>query len=349
MASGVLCAVGKSPRILARYSQKQARSLAHPAPCRQPDDGGFPMSAIKSLRDLIGRHATGRLAPTAVPGLTLFRSESRSVPLNCLYRSRLYLVVQGRKRVELGRHSFIYDDSHYLLTTVDLPVSSAVIEAAPDRPYLALSIDFDQAVLAELLLSLPMNKDTRVEQEAGLAVAALDEALLDSVRRLVALLDTPGDIPVLAPLVRQEIYYRLLTGPLGARLRAIAVADSHMTRIARVMAWMRAHYAEDFGIDALARLAGMSAPSLFRHFKAVALMSPMQYRTCIRLQEARRRLVADGRDAAEAGFAVGYDSPSQFSRDYRRMFGAPPAHDAARLRRDSLLLVQAATEDMERI
>ncbi|GAA3673913.1 hypothetical protein GCM10022398_18150 [Acetobacter lovaniensis] len=123
------------------------------------------------------------------------------------------------------------------------------------------------------------------------------------------------------------------------------MADSHLTRIARVMAWMRTHYAEEFGIDDLARLAGMSAPSLFRHFKAVALMSPMQYRTCIRLQEARRRLVADGDDAAEAGFAVGYDSPSQFSRDYRRMFGVPPARDAARLRGDSMLLAQEVEEE----
>lgn len=303
------------------------------------------MSAINSLRDLIGRHVVGRRTPTAVPGLMLFRSEGRSVPLNCIYRSRLYLIVQGRKRVELGTHAFTYDDSHYLITTVDLPVSSAVIEASPHRPYLALSIDFDPAVLADLLLSVPVGGDGGAGEEAGLAVASLDEALLDSVRRLVALLDTPGDIPVLAPLVRQEIYYRLLTGPLGVRLRAIAVADSHLTRIARVMAWMRTHYAEEFGIDDLARLAGMSAPSLFRHFKAVALMSPMQYRTCIRLQEARRRLVADGDDAAEAGFAVGYDSPSQFSRDYRRMFGMPPARDAARLRGDSMLLAQEVEEE----
>lgn len=293
-------------------------------------------STIDSLRDLIARHAAERHMPTPVPGLTLFRSESRSVPLHSLYRSRLYLIVQGRKRIGLGTRLFTYDDGHYLIATVDLPVSSAVIEASPDRPYLALGLDLDTAEIATLLLSLPRDEARQTRPRPGLAVAALDEPLLDSVLRLAALLDRPEDIAALATPRRQEVYYRLLKGPLGTQMRQVAIADSHAAQIAQVMAWIREHHAEPFDIDTLAGLARMSAPSFFRHFKAVAMMSPIQYRTRIRLHEARRRLMTDGEDAAEAGFAVGYDSPSQFSREYRRLFGLPPARDAARLREASL-------------
>mgnify|MGYP003362935029 CR=1 FL=1 len=296
------------------------------------------MPVIEQLRALVLRHASEPRVHTAIPGLMLFRSETRSVPAHSMYRSRLYLIVQGSKRVILGAHAFIYDDSHYLITTIDLPVRSAVIQASADQPYLALSLDFDRSDIANLLLALPDERAARGESEAGLAIAKLDDPLLLAVLRLSSLLDTPQDIAVLAPLMRQEIYYRLLRGPLGARLRQIAVADSHFSQISQAMNWIKENHAQSFGVTDLAQSVGMSTPSLFRHFKAVALMSPIQYRTQIRLQEARRRLVTDGEDAAEAGFAVGYESPSQFSRDYRRMFGIPPAQDAARMREETASL-----------
>lgn len=292
------------------------------------------MSVIDRLRTLVAHHATMPRTPTAIPGLMLFRSSSCSVPANTIYRSRLYLIVQGSKEVVLGRQVFLYDDSHYLITTVDLPVRSAVMQASPDRPYLALSLDFHRPYIADLLLDFPHARAPRSKPKAGLAVAQVDETLLAAVLRLATLLETPDDIPVLAPLLQQEIYYRLLKGPLGGTLQQIAIADSYVSQISRVMAWIRQHHATAFEIADLARIAGMSAASLFRHFKAVALMSPIQYRTQVRLQEARRRLLAEDEDAAAVGFAVGYESPSQFSRDYRRMFGVPPVRDTARIREE---------------
>ncbi|ACI50561.1 transcriptional regulator, AraC family [Gluconacetobacter diazotrophicus PA1 5] len=288
--------------------------------------------SIEALRHHIDRHCKAGRVETVVPGLSLMRADAPTLPVSCVYQPTLCLIVQGSKQVVLGDRIFAYDARNYLIATVDLPVTGGVTQATPDYPYLALSLALDPSRIAALLLDVPaVLAETR--PAAGLAVSTVTDTLLDPVARLVGLLDRPEDIPVLAPLFEQEILYRLLQGDQGGILRQVARADSYLSHVRRAVAWIRDHYAEPFSIGDLAAQTGMSASSFHRHFKAVTMMSPLQYRTRIRLQEARRMLLADGQDAAGIGFVVGYDSPSQFSREYRRMFGVPPARDAARLRR----------------
>ncbi|GEB88345.1 AraC family transcriptional regulator [Zymomonas mobilis subsp. mobilis] len=259
----------------------------------------------------------------------LFRSTNRLTSLNCIYRSRLYLIVQGSKQVSLGNRQFTYD----LITTVDLPVRSAVLNASIENPYLALSVDFYPIEIANLLLSMPQEEDEIFSTTSGMAVGTIDALLLKPIYRLISLLDTPGDIAVLSPLIRKEIYYRLLQGSLGSRLKQIAIADSHISHIARVLDWIKQHYAEPSEVKMLAAIANMSEPSFFRHFKAVTMMSPIQYRTQIRLHEARQKLLISGEDVSSVAFAVGYESPSQFSREYKRMFEITPSQDISRFRK----------------
>jgi AraC-like DNA-binding protein len=206
-----------------------------------------------------------------------------------------------------------------------------VVEASADDPYLCLKLDLDVAVLGELLLAHD-DRVPRSDHAASIAVGDVDPAMLDTALRLLRLLDAPDDLPALAPLIERELLYRLLTGSRGAMLRHIATADTRLHQVSRAVAWIKDHYAGAFSIDHLAGLAGMSASSFHAHFKSVTRFSPLQYRTRLRLLEARRLMVSDAIDAASAGFQVGYDSPSQFSRDYARAFGMPPLRDAARLR-----------------
>lgn len=286
---------------------------------------------LTTLRQTMARHATGLQTETPVPGLVLFHSVGQTLPMESVYGPRLCMIVQGSKQVRLGTRVFTYDTRKYLIATVDLPVTSCVTQASADMPYLSLSLDLDPAEVAALLLGAPpVATDARTSP--GLAVSALTDDLLCPMARLVNLLDRTGDIPVLAPLIKREILYRLLQGEQGGQLRQIALAGSHLSQVSGAIAWIRQHYAQAFDVDTLARQAGMSTPSFYRHFRAVTMMSPLQYRTRIRLHEARRRMMSAGEDAARASFAVGYESPSQFSRDYRRLFGVPPARDVAALR-----------------
>ncbi len=288
---------------------------------------------MDDIRVLIDRHCQMTRYDTAVAGLTLFRAAARSPQVNTMYRPTLCVVAQGRKQVALGERLFEYDASNYMIVTVDLPVTGCIVEADETRPYLSLSIDLDPLCVADLLLADPSAAAVREHCASALAVSPLGEELLDPVARLLRLLDRPSDAAVLAPLVQREIHYRLLQGEQGGLLRQAAVAGSHLSQIGRAADWIRSHYAEPIHVEALAGQAGMSVTSFHRHFKAITMMSPLQYRTRIRLQEARRLMLVDSEDAGRIGFGVGYESPSQFSRDYRRMFGMPPAADAARLRR----------------
>ncbi|AFN57599.1 AraC-like DNA-binding protein [Zymomonas mobilis] len=287
------------------------------------------LSMMEGLRDIISRQIKADRYQTVIPELMLFRSTNRLTSLNCIYRSRLYLIVQGSKQVSLGNRQFTYD----LITTVDLPVRSAVLNASIENPYLALSVDFYPIEIANLLLSMPQEEDEIFSTTSGMAVGTIDALLLKPIYRLISLLDTPGDIAVLSPLIRKEIYYRLLQGSLGSRLKQIAIADSHISHIARVLDWIKQHYAEPSEVKMLAAIANMSEPSFFRHFKAVTMMSPIQYRTQIRLHEARQKLLISGEDVSSVAFAVGYESPSQFSREYKRMFEITPSQDISRFRK----------------
>ncbi|MDG3007182.1 AraC family transcriptional regulator [Paludisphaera mucosa] len=286
-----------------------------------------------TLAGLVERY-TGRdgVHPTAVAGLTLFRATKTHESVATVHEPAFCIVAQGRKRVTLGEEVFCYDPAQFLLVSVDLPLSSKVVEATPDEPYLGVRIDLDLVCVGELMIDAAPAGSDAAPPARGLSVSPLDPPLLDAAARLVALLESPRDVAVVAPLIRREIMYRLLTGEQGGRLRQIAADGGPTRRIALAIDWLRDHFASPFRIEDLARVAHMSPSTFHQHFKAVTAMSPLQYQKRLRLQEARRLMLAEALDAAAAGYRVGYESPSQFSREYRRSFGEPPRRDMARLR-----------------
>ncbi|CAI9121891.1 AraC family transcriptional regulator [Brytella acorum] len=294
------------------------------------------LDLLDRLRDAIERHCLKPSTNTVLPGLLLFRAEAPTTPMDLVYEPRFCVIVQGSKQVMLCDQTFDYDASKYMVTAVDLPVTSHITHASADEPYLALCLTLDPVQIADVLLEMQHGLGGEsLHCSRCMVVSDLTRHILDPVTRLVALLDEPGDMAFLRDSIVRELLYRLLQGPQGGVLRQIATAGSNLSHLNRAIAWIRTHYAEAFDIAEVARLAAMSPSSFHRHFRAATMMSPLQYRTRLRLQEARRQLMSGGVDAAEVGFAVGYDSPSQFSREYRRMFGSPPARDAQRIRTEN--------------
>jgi AraC-like DNA-binding protein len=286
---------------------------------------------MENLADLIARHAPDDgMYDLPIPGLAVIRYSGPTERVPVLHQPAVCVIAQGAKVVLLGEEAYRYDASTHLVVSVDLPLTGQVVEATPQRPYLCMRVDLEPAVLSELMLQpLP---DAGGESGRGVHLSRTTPELVDAVRRLLGLLDRSQDTAVLAPLIRREIHYRLLTGDQAGIVRQIGTPDSRLSRVTRAIAWIRANYDRPFRIDVVAREAGMSPSALHQHFKAVTAMSPLQYQKQIRLQEARRMMLSEARDAQAAGFEVGYESPSQFSREYARLFGAPPARDAARLR-----------------
>ena len=272
--------------------------------------------------------------PTAITPLTLYRLSAPSPPAHGVQRPTFCMVAQGSKLAILGEEAHLHDPSRYLLLSVDLPIMAQVVEASPEEPYLGFCLDIDPRQISALLLEMDVPKADGTSTR-GLSLCRTDAPLLDAVVRLLRLLDTPKDVPALAPLAQREILYRLLTGEQGARLRQIAVSNSLTQRVARAIEWIKHHYAEPLHIETIAQEVCMSTSGLHHHFKAVTALSPLQYQKHLRLQEARRLMVYDSLDAATAGYRVGYQSPSQFSREYSRLFGAPPLRDIGRLRNAS--------------
>lgn len=295
------------------------------------------MDRIAELAALVECHVprTG-MTGTALSRLSLFRADEPTAPVPAIYEASLCLIAQGAKRVSLQDQHLQYDAAHYLLVSVDLPLVGHVTQASREAPYLCCKIDIDQAVLADLILGHggPAPK----ADLPPLAVYRSDDDLIDAACRLVRLLDHPADIAVLAPMIEREILYRLLSGPHGPALRRMAVADSHLNQVSRAIATIRRGFDRRLQIDEIAAAAGMSASSLHEHFKAVTRMTPLEYQKQLRLQEARRLMLAEGASAGSAGFAVGYDSPSQFSREYGRLFGAPPQRDIRQLQASGSIL-----------
>jgi len=308
-----------------------------PRPVRAPMSDDMH-DHLRRMCALVERHGYGPQGETPVPKLSAYIGRTTTVPVATVYRPMLCLVLQGAKQVLIGDRSLRYDPATYFVASVELPATGCVIEASATAPYVAIALALDCEVLAGLLADMPAIADG---QTAGFATSAVTPALLDPFARLLGLLDTPGDIAVMAPLLEREILYRLLQGPQGSAVRQIARADSRLSQIRRAIGWIRDNYDAPLRIDDLAGLAGMSTPSFHRHFKAATAMSPLQYQKTLRLQTARRLLVASV-DAQHAAFSVGYESASQFSREYARMFGTPPARDAARLRGGAMLEAGAA-------
>ena len=295
------------------------------------------MNRIAELAALMQRHVprTGMVG-TAVGRLSLFRADEPTAPVPAVYDASLCLIAQGAKRVSLQDQHLQYDAAHYLLVSVDLPLVGHVTQASRDAPYLCCKIDIDQAALADLILA--QDGPASRGDLPPLAVYRSDDDLIDAACRLVRLLDRPADIAVLAPMIEREILFRLLSGPHGPALRRMAVADSHLSQVSRAIATIRRGFDRQLRIDDVAAAAGMSASSLHAHFKAVTRMTPLEYQKQLRLQEARRLMLAEGVSAGSAGFAVGYDSPSQFSREYGRLFGAPPRRDIQQLQNNGSIL-----------
>lgn len=289
------------------------------------------MERMQQLAETITRHApaTGMYA-TPLPRLSLFRADQPTLPIPSVYEASLCLIAQGAKRVSIADHSLVYDAARYLVVSLDLPLTGHIITARPDKPYLCCKIDLDLAVLADLIVA-EGGAPPSPARVPTLAVYPSDPHLIDAACRLVGLLDQPEAAPVLAPLVEREILFRLLAGPHGAVLRHLATADSHLHQVSRAIAHIRAGFRGPLRVRDIAAAAGMSESSLHEHFKAITRVTPLDYQKQLRLQEARQLMVAEGAGAGAAGFAVGYESPSQFSREYRRLFGAPPRQDVGRL------------------
>ncbi len=272
---------------------------------------------------------------TDIQGLTLHRRTAPTAPCSMTYQPSVTVIAQGRKRVELGRNVFIYDASRFLLTSVDLPVVSRVIEASEEVPCLALSLKLEMPVVRELLSREEIQVAEAPSDSPGMATGETTVPFLSACCRLVDLLDTPRDIPFLGGLIQREIIYRILGSAEGARLRAIATLGEQSHRTAKAIAWIRANYAKPLRVEDLAEIAGMGVSTLHHHFRVLTAMSPLQYQKQFRLQAARGRMLMDGLDAASAAFEVGYESASQFNREYSRFFGQPPMRDIRTLRSPS--------------
>ncbi len=291
------------------------------------------MDPVHLFRDAIAQHLPhDGTFDCALPGVKLIRCSTPTLPMPVVYEPTACFVAQGRKRATVGAGVLTYGPGSYLVASVGMPVVGAVIEATATHPYLSLQLDLDGSELSELALRLPPLDGRAGPAHAGLTLNETTPPLTEAVTRLVRLLASPADAEVLGPSAIREVFYRLLTGASGAVIRAMAQADSRHGQIARSIVWIRAHFKEAFRLEQVADVAGMSRSAFHEHFKAVTAMSPLAFRNQLRMQEARRLMVSKGLDAAEAGFSVGYESPSQFSRDYARLFGEPPAKDAHRLR-----------------
>lgn len=293
---------------------------------------------------------------TPISALSLMRYSRPRRPVHAVYQPALCLVAQGSKRVVLGDEAYCYDPARFFLVTVDLPVTGEITGANPSAPYLGLHLRLDPreigALISEANLPAPAHKPAHKpapslahkEEARGISVGCVDAPLLDAATRLLRLLDKPQHAPVLAPLITREILYLLLVGDQGARLRRAALANGETQGVARALDWLKTHFAEPLHIETLAREVHMSASGFHHQFKAVTAVSPLQYQKQLRLQEARRLMLSEATDAATTSLRVGYASASQFSREYRRLFGESPRRDIARLREEGLDGLSTAPE-----
>jgi AraC-like DNA-binding protein len=289
--------------------------------------------ALEALGESIARWTDkGERIETAILGLVLARREEPTQPTSGMYEPSICLVAQGAKRVLLGDDIYVYDAHHFLITSVDLPTVVQVIEASREKPFLGLLLKLDQRQISQLMADSHLPPPRAQQSSRGMATGEVTLPLLTAFQRLLDLLAEPQDIPILAPLVQREISYRLLVGDQGARLRQMASAGTQSHQMARAIEWLKGNFTRPLRIDDLATQVNMSISTFHHHFRALTAMSPLQYQKRLRLHEARRLMLTERLDATNAAFQVGYESPSQFSREYSRLFGAPPLRDITSLR-----------------
>jgi AraC-like DNA-binding protein len=267
-----------------------------------------------------------------VPGLMLYRRIAPTVPNPSTYEPSLLVIAQGRIRVDLGKASYVIGRSRFLLTSLELPVVSQVITASEKVPYLAFFLKLDMSTVRDILKTEEVHTTVQSSGACGMAIGTTTVELVNACSRMMDLLDAPPDISFFGKLIQREIIYRLLQGSLGARLRAIATFETRCHRTSKAVAWLRSNYEKPLRVEHLASIAGMSRSTLHHHFRALTAMSPLQFQKQLRLHAARQRMLTSEVDAASAAFEVGYESPSQFNREYRRFFGRPPIRDIKSLR-----------------
>lgn len=289
----------------------------------------------ETLLDVVRRYlettdADAGLAQTPIPGLTTLRSTTPSGLVHAIYRPLVCLVLQGSKQVAMGIDSFAFGAGDSLLVTADVPIVSQITRASAEAPYLALALELDLAVIADL--AMQMKDEAATDASPPLRVDATDAEVADAALRLMQLLDRPAAIPVLHAQRVRELHYWLLQGKHGAAIRRLGLPDGHAQRVGRAVALLRAEFAQPLPVDRLAAAADMSASSFHQHFRAMTSLSPLQFQKQLRLIEARRLMMSEGRSASGAAFAVGYESVPQFTREYRRMFGLPPGKDSENVR-----------------
>ena len=299
------------------------------------------------LRNVLASRIAGKAQsagehPTAVPGLTLFRRTAPSACYRAAYEPSLNVFAQGRKVINLGGTEYRCDGSSFLLSSIDVPVQSQIVEASEDVPLLSMLLRLDMPMVGEVLSREDIPEPEAPSNRHGLAVGETTAGLLSACIRLIEVLDTPEDIPFLSPLIQREIIYRILRTPQGERLRAIATRGDLSHRTAKAIAWLKANYTKPLRMEELAEVSRMGVSTLHHQFRALTAMSPLQYQKQLRLQAARQRMLTDGIDATRAAYDVGYESVSQFSREYSRFFGQPPMRDIKALRDSSLAAISAA-------
>lgn len=290
---------------------------------------GIRADLIKRILRLVGNNED---QATDIPGLAIYRRDNPTGPIFGLYEPSLTLLVQGSKRVMLGKEAFDCGASRYRLTSVNVPVIGQVVKASPERPYLCFFLKLDLVATRQLVVDHHLPMPSRQSSDRGISTGSATHELFDAFSRLLAIADKPKDIPILGPLIHREILHRLLTGEQGTRLREIASLGSQSHRTALAVNWLRSNYAQPLRINELAKSVKMDISTLHHQFRAMTSMSPLQYQKQLRLQEARKLMLTGNYDAGSAALQVGYESATQFSREYSRFFGQPPMRYVRTLR-----------------
>jgi AraC-like DNA-binding protein len=291
-------------------------------------DADNSLAVRRQIMAIFARHFDGEGAiETIVPGLSLHRRTSMPAPASFLYEPSFAFIVQGEKRVVLGDETYHYDQARFLLTAVDLPTVVQVLRASDERPYISVKQVIDLELARDLIAEVDQLSNPPAVSGPGLAVGPVTPELLNATARLIELLERPADIPILARSIQREIVYRMLAGPVGARLRQVIEVGTQINRVSTAIRWLRNHFDKTVRIEELADIAGLGESTLHHHFRALTSMSPLQYQKHLRLHEARHLMISERLDAGSAALRVGYESATQFNREYRRLFGAPPKTD----------------------